>query len=203
MGYIYKITNKINNKIYIGYTTQKLNVRYSQHLTSAFRKKSKTAISSAIRKYGKDNFILDIIEKTNVCKKELLELEVKYIEQYNSNNKLIGYNLTKGGESSSYIRTKETIEKMSKSMMGNKSSKGIPKTEEFKENLSRIRFNKFRSGKLTAGCLKCTIYDSNNCLLGNFYSIKEAARVLKLDQDTIRRASKGIKTRYKIKVIIH
>ena len=62
--YIYKITNKINNKIYIGFTSQNPKKRLLQH----FRKAKYGTISplnNAIRKYGKENFIVETIETNN------------------------------------------------------------------------------------------------------------------------------------------
>lgn len=53
---IYKVTNIINNKIYIGQTIHSLNIRKSQHERS-HEYGYKTAFSNAIKKYGKENFI--------------------------------------------------------------------------------------------------------------------------------------------------
>jgi len=91
MAIIYKITNHLNNKCYIGQTVQEPNIRWKQHIKP---KKYKCAIYSAILKYGLENFTFEIVEKT---KPELLdEKEIYYIRKYNSYRN--GYNLTKGGE---------------------------------------------------------------------------------------------------------
>lgn len=94
---IYKITNKINNKIYIG-QSKNIEQRWKEHIRHSKDKYSrhKPYIHSAINKYGKDNFKFDVIEE---CKfEELDEKERYYIKLYNSNKRGIGYNITPGGD---------------------------------------------------------------------------------------------------------
>ena len=104
MGYIYKITNKINNKIYIGLTTLTPEERWKSHILTAYNKNSKDydeIFKKAIRKYGKENFSIKTIEQCNSLE-ELKEREKFWIEQYNSYAFDInsnGYNMTRGGDS--------------------------------------------------------------------------------------------------------
>lgn len=102
---IYKIINNINNKIYIG---QSINI--PQRIRIHFSTKSKnTPLYNAIKKYGKENFIVEIIE---YCDKELLNSkEQLYIKQYNCMVPY-GYNLTSGGGSGHRLCA-ESREKMS------------------------------------------------------------------------------------------
>ena len=51
--YIYRITNKINNKIYIGQTIKTIKIRWLRHCTDALNYRSNTKFAKAIRKYGK------------------------------------------------------------------------------------------------------------------------------------------------------
>lgn len=107
IGYIYKITNTITNKIYIGQTRkQSVNVRFKQHLRSAFKKKSSvynTKLSRAIRKYGPDKFIIEEVKKVSslsvgtLCK-ILDSEEIKYISLHKATNNKFGYNISKGGQ---------------------------------------------------------------------------------------------------------
>lgn len=91
---VYKITNKINNKVYIGQTKRSLRVRITAHVYSANVKKSQLRLHKAIRKYGIDNFTWDTIK---VCD-SLEELNKCEIEQINRHNSFArGYNMTKGG----------------------------------------------------------------------------------------------------------
>lgn len=98
MGVIYKITNKINHKIYIGQTRVTEPQRWQQHVWYANNCPNKDSIllCYAIKKYGKENFYREIIEE---CDNNLLnERETYWISHYNSTNKNVGYNLTLGGE---------------------------------------------------------------------------------------------------------
>lgn len=95
--FIYKITNKINNKIYIGLTTCSLKYRWSKHLTESRNINNTKPLYQAIRKYGENNFCIEILETTEDFQ-YLGELERKYIKLYNSQNPSFGYNITAGGE---------------------------------------------------------------------------------------------------------
>jgi len=99
-GLIYKITNLINNKIYIGQTVRSLQDRFRGHINQAEsnkKSKDKMVLCRAIQKYGKDNFIIEEIDKAS-SQEELNDLEIYYICKYDSlakNGK--GYNIAKGG----------------------------------------------------------------------------------------------------------
>jgi group I intron endonuclease len=84
-GVIYKITNIINGKIYIGQTKQKPNHRWSNHKSISNNKKrhKNMAITSAIGKYGKENFTFEVIDHA-FSYDELNNLEEKYIEKLNT-----------------------------------------------------------------------------------------------------------------------
>lgn len=97
MGLIYRITNTVNNKVYIGLTTVSLEKRWNGHMNGA-RYNTKHPLYNAMRKYGVDNFIMEKIDETNDFE-ELGLLERKYIKEYDSTNREKGYNITHGGES--------------------------------------------------------------------------------------------------------
>ena len=92
MGYIYKITNDINDKIYIGKTTRSVELRFQEHCKADFQTKS--ILHKAIQKYGKEHFFVELLEE--VKNDELNNREKYWITYYDSQNK--GYNLTAGGE---------------------------------------------------------------------------------------------------------
>lgn len=94
--YVYKITNKINNKIYISIATKNINFRFKQHVLSS-KRGNKTNLHLAIKEFGENNFIVELLEKCNSIK-ELENKEKYWIKYYNSNNYNIGYNMTEGGE---------------------------------------------------------------------------------------------------------
>lgn len=91
--YIYKITNKKNNKTYIGQTIN-YNKRISEHLCGR-KKGNNSIIDKAIKKHGKDNFICELIDKTN-NQDHADELERLYIKEFEC-LKPKGYNILIGG----------------------------------------------------------------------------------------------------------
>lgn len=67
MGYIYLITNKINNKKYVGKTTKSIKERWEEHLKDSKKEKCEIRpLYRAIRKYGIENFTIEEIEKCNI-----------------------------------------------------------------------------------------------------------------------------------------
>lgn len=133
MGCIYKITNNINKKIYIGLTTKTAELRFKQHISGINSKANKNCfLHKAFRKYGVDNFSFSTLIEGDYNMNQLSKLEQHYIKKLKSyvlNGN--GYNLTLGGEGTigkiitdesrlrmsiaqknkSYRPSKETIEK--------------------------------------------------------------------------------------------
>jgi group I intron endonuclease len=101
---IYKITNKINDKSYIGQTIQNLNKRWKNHCYDALKKLDKFKFYNAIRKYGKDCWSLEIIEEVD---NEVLlnEREYYWIAYYDTFKN--GYNSTSGGERGKLLFSEE------------------------------------------------------------------------------------------------
>lgn len=89
-GFIYRITNKVNGKSYIGQTRYTIEFRWRQHQ----HKKDNTYFHNAIKKYGPDNFIVEALEECDV--QNLNTREIYYIAKYDTFNN--GYNLTIGGD---------------------------------------------------------------------------------------------------------
>lgn len=93
---IYKITNLVNGKIYIGKTKYTKEKRLKEHFKCA-EQGCNTFLYNAIRKYGKENFI---IEELDIAKSisELNKKEKFWIDKLDSRNRLIGYNVAPGGD---------------------------------------------------------------------------------------------------------
>jgi len=117
MAHVYLITNKINNKQYVGVTHHSdVMMRFETHKYGRIR------LSSAIKKYGADNFIVESIKE---CKDidEAYSLETYYINFYNTRYP-IGYNFSDGGKGSkkghgnSMPTSEETKKKISESKKG-------------------------------------------------------------------------------------
>lgn len=94
---IYIITNKVNNKQYVGLTTKTIQERFWAHKYAASKNRG-YYLHNAIRKYGENNFIVEHLDTAeNLI--ELKKKEIFYIHKYNTYEH--GYNLTKGGDFSS------------------------------------------------------------------------------------------------------
>lgn len=188
---VYKITNKINNKIYIGITSQGAGVRFYKHLSDALHG-SLFPIHNAIRKYGKDNFILEIIE---LCEDSnaLKEREKYWIAFYNSTDRSIGYNMTEGGDGTfGRKHSEETKEKIRQKALGRKAS------EETKQKMSeahKTNYSENHRKAVAESNAKRTkpilMYDRDMNLVKEYPSLKLAASENGLHIDTVRKIAKG------------
>lgn len=108
---IYKLTNNVNNKVYIGQTWKKDLKRY--FVDSHCCKKERRKLYNAIKKYGRENFSIKPIQycATQNCANEC---EIYYIKQFNSIQ--IGYNIKEGGALGAV--SDETRALMSKARLG-------------------------------------------------------------------------------------
>lgn len=102
-GIVYKITNLVDGKIYIGQTTRTAKIRFNEHATR------KTPIGYAIRKYGKENFKVEDIEKCSTF--EMLNERERYWIAFFECMIPKGYNLTSGGDRVSELVLSEDLRK--------------------------------------------------------------------------------------------
>lgn len=113
---IYKITNTVNQKCYIGFTSRKNpNRRYTEHKNAAFKGNCQFLLHKAFRKYGIDNFIFEIICQSKDRNYLHKEAESYFIKLYNSfylNENSKGYNMTLGGDGA--VGSKHSIESLNK-----------------------------------------------------------------------------------------
>lgn len=133
-GYIYKTTNLINGKIYIG-----------QHISNKFTSKyfgSGIKIKSALKKYGVGNFIVELIQECESIK-ELNDSEMFWIAEFNSTDPSIGYNIKLGGNNAPW--SDEVKAKMSASAIGKK------KSDETKKKISNAKIGNTCAGTCNLG----------------------------------------------------
>lgn len=122
-GIIYKWTNIITNKVYIGKTTREKQ-RKQEHLKD--RKRYDFAFYRALNKYGVENFTYEVLFETYSNSKEKINivlnaLETYYIKKYSSRDKRYGYNLTSGGDGGKGVKlSKEQRLLRSERMKGEK-----------------------------------------------------------------------------------
>lgn len=150
---IYKITNKVNDKIYIGFTQQKPQARLKAHIRQALHPTTvKYMLHNSIVKHGSENFIVDILYQSYDKYNTLSIMEPHFIKEYNTYLGE-GYNMTLGGDitpdNNGRKHSAESIQKMkdnhwlnngmvisekTKKLMS-KSHKNIPLSEEHKKAL--------------------------------------------------------------------
>ena len=108
---IYKITNKINGKVYIGQTIRPVEYRFHRHINDAMHNILDTHFARAIRKYGPDKWQLEVIDNAET-QEELNQKEQYWIRYYNSVEE--GYNetdaISKCGGNTYQSKTEEEME---------------------------------------------------------------------------------------------
>lgn len=183
---IYKSTNKINGKCYVGQSTFSLERRKLEHEKGSRKNKVILYFHKAIRKHGEDNFEWEILYESN-SRKELNTAEMYYINKFKSFGK-DGYNLTEGGGGSvGYKPTPETLKKISEKTKEGiaKSNKSWSESHKGKKNgmygkehskESKQKMSKNRTGLMTgndnpsvkgAGTYKVTLPDGVKIVIQN------------------------------------
>ena len=130
---IYKLTNLLNEKPYIGYTHKKIIQRITEHT------KAKSYIGDAIRKHEIENFKVEVLHEV---KDKNLALLLERMEIWNHKSIVPnGYNQTPGGEGNPNP-SEETIEKIKQAALGNQNGQGHHHTEESKEKMRKAKQGK-------------------------------------------------------------
>ena len=126
---IYKITNILNNKIYIGKDTTSDPNYFGSGLI----------ITRSITKYGIENFTKEVIDETDDYE-ELSKKEIYWIDKYNSTNRNVGYNISKGGDGGDVFTNHPDIE-----LIKEKISKNNPKTgKTYEEAFGEEKSSKYK-----------------------------------------------------------
>jgi group I intron endonuclease len=154
---IYKSTNKIDKKIYIGQTTQDLDKRIKNHLKES-KNNIKRPFLMSLKKYGLDNFIFEVIDSASNLE-ELNEKEIFWINFYNSVSPN-GYNLTGGGQGKKLISTKELRLRISEGLKNSEKWNKIINSEEYKKKM-KSNFSGWGKGKKFTQEHKDKIWEKN------------------------------------------
>ena len=162
---IYTITNKINNKKYIG-QSQNIKVRWKNHKAELrHNHHNNTYLQNSWNKYGEHNFEFKIIEECNIEK--LDEKEMYWIEFYNTVDPECGYNLNNGGGSNRGIKfSEETKRKMSEVRKG---KRVVKKTDILTPELVKnIKIDLINGMSIKDASVKYDVtYNSVNGLISN------------------------------------
>lgn len=126
--YVYKIINTKNDKVYVGQTTETLDIRFKRHISKAQLKNPTTKIHRAIKKYGSDNFSIDLLEECT-SQEQLTEREYFWMCELDSVSN--GYNINNtaakcGGDTlQNHPKLKEIGLKISKSVTGGNNHRAV------------------------------------------------------------------------------
>lgn len=107
MSKIYKITNDINDKVYVGKTENSLKKRFAEHCTDSQKRiEEKRPLYAAMRKYGVEHFSIHLIEECDTSEASFREQYwIGFYKGYEE-----GYNATIGGDGKAYINRQEIID---------------------------------------------------------------------------------------------
>lgn len=177
---IYKITNLVNGKIYIGKDTVS-DINYYG---------SGVLIKRAIEKYGIQNFKKEILEEC-ISNNELCMKEKYWIEYYNSTNLEIGYNISKGGDGGDTLSNNPNLE-IIKSKISN-----VRKGKKYEDlfSIDKVRQYKEKLGKKTSERLK-------GKTLEELYGIEKAKEIKEKQSKTRKELNSKKPKKIKIKPTI-
>lgn len=176
MSYVYKITNKINGKMYIGQTSRTLAERFDEHCREVCSQRFKhRPLYEAMIKYGVENFSIELLEETDHPK----EREIYWIEYYGTFKN--GYNATFGGDGKRYIDYDLVIAtyKQTQNVTETANLLGIhPDSvdyilqikDEQKRSISDIMLEKYAN--------PVNMFDLNGVYIRTFVSMNDAARYM-------------------------
>jgi len=143
-GYIYKIINQINKKEYVGCTITTLKKRFEEHAWRCVKTDSNTKFCNSVRKYGFENFVIELIEECDA--NVIYDRERYYIDLFKTYE--IGLNSTVGGEGClGYKHSKEIREKISKIIKDGRSHKGKTYEEIYGDRVNEEKEIRRRSVK--------------------------------------------------------
>lgn len=208
MGIIYKITNKVNGKSYIGKTVKSINRRFYEHCHNA-ELGVQTVFYDAIRKYGKENFDISTIEEIdNDLLNDRESYWINYYHTYLKDPLCQGYNSTLGGDGGDTRSKKLLLYEDNVLKLWNQGLSIKQITDQIdldKRSVSKILLRNGYTAKdiqvRKGQCWNQTMvsrtskpveqYDKNGNFIYKFPSVSEAGRVMKCSPAAISNCAKG------------
>lgn len=132
---IYKVTNLINGKVYVGKSVNGLNRRKRDHLWYAANNPT-LHFHHALKKYGVKNFQWTVLFETESVE-ELAAQEIRFIKEFNSSDPQVGYNLTPGGDGAPVGDLNPSKRPEVREILRQRKS-GFKHTEETKRKISQL-----------------------------------------------------------------
>ena len=133
--FVYKLTCTTNGKIYIGASQDPKNRLY-QHRSDA-RRGSQTYLHKAMRKHGVDNFKMEVIYEA-ATEQEMFDAEIRLIKEHDSQHRVVGYNITSGGEGASHPTSETTKKTLSEIATATWASKSEEEMEAFRIKMQSV-----------------------------------------------------------------
>ena len=199
---VYMHRNKQNQKVYIGITGKKPEVRWNNGLGY-----NKSYFANAIKKYGWDSFE-HIILFSGLTKDEACNKERELIALYRATDKEHGYNIAIGGEiNCGYHMTEDGKKHLSELNSGDKHPQfGTHRREETKKKISdghkgmkfsaehRRKLSEAKKGKRPGNIRAVSQYDLNMKFIKRYESMEDACNETHVDKPNICRAIKYNRT---------
>lgn len=200
---IYCYTNKINGKKYVGQTTNSLRVRNRQHIRESTNEGHgfKYHFHHDIRKYGIENFSLEILHIADKYSLDLLE--IYYIEKWNLLDRKYGYNTSSGGSNGNTYAGKTDEEmnvirkKMSESQGWQKGENhplyGTHRSYETKNKIAKTRKNNgVAKGSKNPKSKRVAQYNLNEELIKIWNCMKDVEDELGISYQSISKCCRGV-----------
>lgn len=182
---IYRITNNVNGKVYVGWTSRDPLVRFEEHQKTRKPKyQDRSAISHAIEKYGVNSFTFEILYQSYDYDHSR-EIETHFITECNSLLEGWGYNIDNGG--TGHKRTASTIEKHRAAIKGRKQSA---------EHIAKRNASRTKNGNPTAKTYIITHPNGDEEIITN---LRQFAILHNLDPANLGKIARGVRSNYQHK----